>query len=741
MKKLLWIVTVALLAFTACNRESLPEEKLAGLWVVEYAQSGAEDDLAWTRVLEDYRFDAGGTGYYEYYMLDGNKFVTAKSVRDIGKVHFTVLGDSVTVMGDRSKVVRKLGFTNDKLTVQDRVMQKATAEQQKRVEQLYADWQGANSDYDDDDEDGVGGDRRFSVALKYKYTSWRYCGYDDVYGDERIEDHRWSDECWESIQPATKMLSDPFYTRWEEGDVVNVNGSDYAIGLHGESAYADGDVPSAPAYYGYFSCGDVANAQTTTPTVTVPGRYICDTYYDDGYQKMNLPLAAYSPSNTKTITFRQLTSAMWVDVTNSTGFDGLYIDSLRVTSASQNLYGSVTLDFTATDFGLAPTDGSNNTVTVCFPSDAVRIDNGENRFFKVPILPIASKENDLTVEVFSHGKVPVVLNQPGLAPANYELNYTLKRAAPALSRVWMGRTNIEITNGGENITTVDHSLFSISDTEQARFSQANLQATTTNGWSSWSFRFMEHQYDTDEPGYYYGGGTEIYTHYSNRSSMSLFCWGTSGYNHGAVAWKPNLTYGYNSGERVYFYAYCNANANLYDGDGRADWGYNAITNGGNTENSGWRTPKYGEWDYLVLKRSGSRFARAKVNGRNGLILLPDHYTHPAGLPALSGINQRKSDSKWNVNNNIYDAGQWAQMEAMGAVFLPASGYRDYTYEDGKTTVGNFNVALYYWSSSHNEYGLNGDSACSLDVSGDSMTLPLRSPRYDGHNVRLIRDVK
>jgi hypothetical protein len=75
------------------------------------------------------------------------------------------------------------------------------------------------------------------------------------------------------------------------------------------------------------------------------------------------------------------------------------------------------------------------------------------------------------------------------------------------------------------------------------------------------------------------------------------------------------------------------------------------------------------------------------------------------------------------------------------VFLPASGYRDYTYEDGKTTVGNFNVVLYYWSSSHNEYGLNGDSACSLDVSGDSMTLPLRSPRYDGHNVRLIRDVK
>ena len=79
IKKLFWIISVAILMLTACSSndddenkaENLTAEQLVGLWVTEYAESGTDGDLHWTRALEDYRFNADGTGYYESYLMDG----------------------------------------------------------------------------------------------------------------------------------------------------------------------------------------------------------------------------------------------------------------------------------------------------------------------------------------------------------------------------------------------------------------------------------------------------------------------------------------------------------------------------------------------------------------------------------------------------------------------------------------------------------------------------------------------
>ena len=74
--------------FTSCKDdnvvEALTAEKLVGLWVTDYAESGSNGELSWTRVVEAYRFNDDGTGYYESYQLDGNRLVMVKSVRDIG---------------------------------------------------------------------------------------------------------------------------------------------------------------------------------------------------------------------------------------------------------------------------------------------------------------------------------------------------------------------------------------------------------------------------------------------------------------------------------------------------------------------------------------------------------------------------------------------------------------------------------------------------------------------------------
>ena len=151
MKKLFWIISVAIFAFSACNinektEDPLTPEMLADLWVTEYTESGRDGDITWTRVVEDYQFNADGTGYYECYLLDGNEYVKATSVRDNGALHFTITDYFVTVKGDKGNWTQTLAYVDGILTTeQGKAFQIATTEQQTLVDQLYGDWQAANS--------------------------------------------------------------------------------------------------------------------------------------------------------------------------------------------------------------------------------------------------------------------------------------------------------------------------------------------------------------------------------------------------------------------------------------------------------------------------------------------------------------------------------------------------------------------------------------------------------------------
>ena len=162
MKKIFWIITVALLTLTACSssddnkqeepKDQLTIEKLAGLWVADYAQSATENGLTWTRVVEDFLFRANNTGYWEIYLLDANKLVGADADRDNDLTHFTINGNTVTITLDNSIIECTLTYADGKLTdPEGTVYQKATTEQQALVEQLYSDWQGMNTGSKDDD--------------------------------------------------------------------------------------------------------------------------------------------------------------------------------------------------------------------------------------------------------------------------------------------------------------------------------------------------------------------------------------------------------------------------------------------------------------------------------------------------------------------------------------------------------------------------------------------------------------
>ncbi|MCR5192581.1 MAG: serine/threonine protein kinase, partial [Bacteroidales bacterium] len=256
-------------------------------------------------------------------------------------------------------------------------------------------------------------------------------------------------------------------------------------------------------------------------------------------------------------------------------------------------------------------------------------------------------------------------------------------------------------------------IFSVSESRQVRFAKGNLQyQASTNTW-----RFAEHQYS------FIGKDNEkISSTYSGW--IDLFGWGTSGYDHGAVNWQP-----WSGNKDVQsnglHYAYGQASYNLYDQTGQADWGYNAISNGGNKENM-WCTPSKEEWVYLLFVRntvSGVRFAKACMNGINGLVVLPDNWK--VTTYQLNAVN----NSDLNYNNNIISLADWQNvLEPAGAVFLPAAGAR--TIDGVYTDLGTYHSSS---AGTEDNYGMG--------FRHDFLVVRAEGHRGDGMAVRLVKDVE
>ena len=248
--------------------------------------------------------------------------------------------------------------------------------------------------------------------------------------------------------------------------------------------------------------------------------------------------------------------------------------------------------------------------------------------------------------------------------------------------------------------------FSVSSTKQVYFSQGNLQATTSNKGSTWTWAFAAHQWD------YIGDAVANNSVNGNgtvatNGTVDLFGWSTAATTFGIL----NSTISSN-----------------YSGD-FVDWGA--------TIGSGWRTLTSDEWQYVFNTRNAStvnstenaRYAKAYLFGtKHGVILFPDSYTHPDGVAAPTGINAT-NDASWYAN--MYSADDWAKMEAAGCVFLPAAGYRS---GSSVSDVGSYG---YYWSSSF----ITTNYTYRVYFNYGSMSPTNYNDRYNGCSVRLVRDAE
>ena len=240
-------------------------------------------------------------------------------------------------------------------------------------------------------------------------------------------------------------------------------------------------------------------------------------------------------------------------------------------------------------------------------------------------------------------------------------------------------TAIEVTVKIPGLLSGKFTINGNATNNQVQFSQGNLQFKASP--STW--RFAEHQYD------YVGDATngnvsEGATKCNNALISSsytgwidLFGWGTSGHE---------FTSGYGTAYQPYSTSTNNTHYGPLDGTSltgtyaQGDWGINMGT--------GWRTLTKDEWNYLLNTRtttSGIRYAMATVNSVTGLILLPDDWN-----TSYYVISTNK-----NFTANVITLVDWTdKLEAHGAVFLPAAGYRYNTDVHNAAEYGQ------YWSSSN-----------------------------------------
>ncbi len=273
----------------------------------------------------------------------------------------------------------------------------------------------------------------------------------------------------------------------------------------------------------------------------------------------------------------------------------------------------------------------------------------------------------------------------------------------------------ESEEGGQeplNVAGALNGKFSVSPTKMVYFSKGNLQATINEKGVPTAWKFAANQYD------FLGEGGANKTIGTQAGDVDLFCWSTPSTNYGISTYEE---YYKNTGEFV-------------------DWG-KAIGNG-----KTWRTLSVEEWDYLFNYRTTStvagtenaRYAKATVCLRAGMILLPDIFVHPAGVPPLKEINplgpyEQYIRVDFEVNN--YNSYEWGKMESAGAVFLPAAGGRYGSH------VYNVGYSGHYWSSSAYASDHHECYAYALEFGELKVDAIETYYRCEGNSVRLVIESK
>lgn len=429
-----------------------------------------------------------------------------------------------------------------------------------------------------------------------------------------------------------------------------------------------------------------ASAAVNATTVTLPAVQ----QSVDGNLANTFPMFAQSES--ATLNFKNLCGVLKIHLEQ----EGATVSRISVT-ANTEINGNFSVD----NSGEAPaisyvTDGDFTTTLIC--SEPQDITNGKDFYIYMP----AGEYSGLKIMIMNAG-------------------YGVEKNAPANATITIERSKYS-TLSFANVNMPEPpeggiwGLYSISATEQVWISSGNLQYSA----SSETWRFAPEQYVYNSTGW-----------------KDLFGWGTSGWDNGNTYYLPTDRARGESSSTGYGYGPTNGSSYRLPLTGdyaNSDWGvYNAISNGGNQAGL-WRTLTSTQMNYLVGqagKRAGGKYGIGTVHRTRGVIILPDYWVLPEGLSFVPGAN-----GDWS--SNTYDDDEWKEMEAAGAIFLPAAGYY-WGETDSRNTASSMSSTAtcmgYYWTATNSGTA----SANYYNVSNSNNGGCNNRVRYYSYSVRLVKD--
>ena len=506
-----------------------------------------------------------------------------------------------------------------------------------------------------------------------------------------------------------KVYIDNLTPCWHNNDLIRVNNQTCTTSAALGSSAQITDVVESNHYRAIYPAdivGDVDISSSSTIAVTLPREQIYEVD-SRGDQKVKVPMGAYSSS--ESLTLHNLCPLIKVVISNRMDND-FDLGRITVTAATSYLSGLCSASVTGSPndhIGTMVSSSASHDVSLVFPAgNRPTIGRGDRDTYVYYIVAPefgGDEGEDVTITIYS------TTGQYATFEKHASLRHNRMAEVSLTVEAWDGQAPIDPPSGDGVLP----GAFSVSATLQVHFSRGNLQyRASANTW-----RFAEHQYD-------YVGNANSNIRFNYSGWIDLFGWGTSGWNSGAVCYQPWST----STDASAYYpggSYTNGLTGAY---AEADWAWhNAISNGGNAAHH-WRTLTSTEWDYLLNSRTNASSKRGtgNINGVGGLIILPDSWAQPSGCPEFNP-GFASSDGDWT--HNSYTLAQWAQMEAAGAVFLPAAGYRD------GTDVSFVGTSALYWSSTP----LYGGDACGIDFYSGNLVASGGGFRSDGCSVRPVQD--
>lgn len=534
------------------------------------------------------------------------------------------------------------------------------------------------------------------------------------------------------IEVLTPENGNPeYWVNWNHGDKVMINGNEYNVALNGSNASIAGVTENDEQNGGYYAFYPANRAKSNGDNVAgwptqILLPQVQNYTVENGKQVVEAPIAAYCSNSQSSLAlnFKNLCSLLKIEMPSNFDPNNQEVAYITVSSSNTPLWGIANITGTTEPELSAPEitslSATDNTVTLDFTQNGLSGSTGSGSgssssgasgvhssgpFYIV--LPAATNVQALTIRIYifdgtnsSNRRTVLMYEKVG------------SNAVSILPNSIYGTGNLPSTT-----TTVDdvpypylsNGEFSVSRTKKVRFSLGNLQwQGSTNTW-----RFAPNQWTSIKNA---AGNTTSSGRSTQEAWIDLFGYGTSGTNY--MPYTKSYSQNSNTG------SYAQGNIQYSEND----WGANPIVNGGNQPNK-WRTLSQSEWYYLFNTRDHSNilhYTNCSVGGVKGMIFLPDNF--PTQRRFFSYVLASPYND-WNWQSLTND--QWNTVAAMGAVFMPVTGYRT------NTTIYQLNYG-YYWCGTISSY--NSYPYCMYFHSDGETSDCNTFTNTNGMAVRLVRDV-